>query len=87
MERCVQIPVNQFETFADGLDHAEDLAFDSEGILWAGGEIGQIYRIPDKGKVVEITNGSPSASRNNCSSIRRNSSQLTNRRSFEQSRG
>ena len=32
----MQVPVNQFETYADGLDHAEDLAFDSEGILWAG---------------------------------------------------
>jgi gluconolactonase len=56
MERRVQISVNQFETFADGLDHAEDLAFDSEGILWAGGEMGQVYRIPDKGKVVEVAN-------------------------------
>jgi gluconolactonase len=52
----VQIPVNQFETYADGLDHAEDLAFDNEGILWAGGEIGQVYRIPEKGRVEEVTN-------------------------------
>jgi gluconolactonase len=56
MERRVQISVNQFETFADGLDHAEDLAFDRDGILWAGGEIGQVYRIPEKGKVIEVTN-------------------------------
>lgn len=52
----MQIPVNQFETYADGLDHAEDLAFDSEGILWAGGEIGQVYRIPEKGRVEQVTN-------------------------------
>lgn len=52
----MQIPVHQFETYADGLDHAEDLAFDSEGVLWAGGEIGQIYRIPEKGRVEEVTN-------------------------------
>jgi gluconolactonase len=52
----VQISVNQFETYADGLDHAEDLAFDNEGILWAGGEIGQVYRIPEKGRVEEVTN-------------------------------
>ena len=52
----MQIPINQFETYADGLDHAEDLAFDSEGILWAGGEIGQVYRIPEKGRVEEVTN-------------------------------
>ena len=52
----MQIPVKQFETFADGLDHAEDLAFDKEGILWAGGELGQVYRIPEKGNVEEVTN-------------------------------
>jgi gluconolactonase len=55
MERCVQIPVDEFETYADGLDHAEDLAFDNEGILWAGGELGQVYRIPEKGRVEEVT--------------------------------
>ena len=52
----MQIPVNQFETYADGLDHAEDIAFDNEGILWAGGEIGQVYRIPEKGRIEEVTN-------------------------------
>ena len=56
----MQIPVNQFETYADGLDHAEDLAFDSEGILWAGGEIGQVYRIPEKGQVPAHHPGEPS---------------------------
>jgi gluconolactonase len=50
------IPVDQFETYAEGLDHPEDLAFDAEGILWAGGEIGQIYRIPEKGRLEEVTN-------------------------------
>jgi gluconolactonase len=52
----VRIPVHQFETYADGLDHAEDLAFDNEGVLWAGGEIGQVYRIPEKGRVEEVAN-------------------------------
>lgn len=50
------ISVDQFETYAEGLDHPEDLAFDADGILWAGGEIGQIYRIPEKGRVEEVTN-------------------------------
>jgi gluconolactonase len=50
------ISVDQFETYADGLDHPEDLAFDAEGTLWAGGELGQIYRIPEKGCVEEFTN-------------------------------
>jgi len=52
----MEIPVEQFETYVDGLDHSEDLAFDSEGILWAGGEAGQIYRIPEKGRFEEIVN-------------------------------
>jgi gluconolactonase len=52
----MEISVDQFETYADGLDHSEDLAFDRDGILWAGGEIGQIYRIPEKGRVEEVTN-------------------------------
>jgi gluconolactonase len=50
------ISVDQFETYAYGLDHPEDLAFDAEGTLWAGGELGQIYRIPEKGCVEEFTN-------------------------------
>ena len=52
----MEIPIDQFETYAEGLDHPEDLAFDAEGILWAGGEIGQIYRVPEKGRVEEVTN-------------------------------
>jgi gluconolactonase len=52
----VELSLDQFETYADGLDHSEDLAFERDGILWAGGEAGQIYRIPKKGKVEEITN-------------------------------
>jgi len=31
----MEIPVDQFETYAEGLDHPEDLAFDADGILWA----------------------------------------------------
>jgi gluconolactonase len=55
MELC-EIKLEQFENYAEGLDHSEDLAFDREGILWAGGEAGQIYRIREKGKVEEVTN-------------------------------
>lgn len=46
-----QIPLEQFDVFAEGLDHPEGLAFDTDGSLWAGGELGQIYRINSKGKV------------------------------------
>ena len=52
----MEISIDQFETYADGLDHSEDIAFDREGILWAGGELGQIYRIPEKGRVEEVAN-------------------------------
>lgn len=46
-----QIPLEQFEIFAEGLDHPEGLAFDADGDLWAGGELGQVYKINRKGKV------------------------------------
>jgi gluconolactonase len=49
------IPIDRFEVFAEGLDHPEGLAFDSDGNLWAGGELGQIYRINAKGKVRIVT--------------------------------
>lgn len=50
----MEISITQFETYADGLDHSEDLAFDSDGVLWAGGELGQVYRIPEKGHIEEV---------------------------------
>ena len=43
--------LQEFEVFAEGLDHPEGLAFDADGNLWAGGELGQIYKINPKGKV------------------------------------
>jgi gluconolactonase len=45
------MPLDRFEVFAEGLDHPEGLAFDSDRNLWAGGEEGQIYRIDTKGRV------------------------------------
>jgi gluconolactonase len=49
------VPIDHFEVFAEGLDHPEGLAFDADGNLWAGGELGQIYRINPKGKVRAVT--------------------------------
>jgi gluconolactonase len=46
-----EVPLEKFEIFAEGLDHPEGLAFDVDGNLWAGGELGQIYKINRKGKV------------------------------------
>ncbi len=46
--------MKHFQSFAEGLDHPEGLAFDADGMLWAGGELGQIYRIDRRGRVKEI---------------------------------
>ena len=46
-----EIPIEHFSVFATNLDHPECLAFDGAGILWAGGEAGQIYRIEKDGRV------------------------------------
>ncbi len=51
-----EIPIERFEIFANGLDHPECLAFDPEGLLWAGGEAGQVYRISPEGRVETIAN-------------------------------
>ena len=48
------LDIREFEVFAEGLDHAEGLAFDSAQNLWAGGELGQIYCIDQKGAVKEV---------------------------------
>lgn len=50
-----EVSMDRFEVFVEGLDHPEGLAFDADGNLWAGGELGQIYRINSKGKVRTIT--------------------------------
>ncbi len=53
-----ELGIENFEIYANGLDHPECLAFDREGRLWAGGEAGQVYRIPAGGApeiVAEIT--------------------------------
>lgn len=48
------IPLQRFEVFTEGLDHPEGLAFDRDGNLWAGGELGQVYRIDSKGRSKEV---------------------------------
>jgi gluconolactonase len=57
-----EIAIDAFEVFASGIDHAECVAFDRAGNLWASGEAGQIHRITPDGKPEIIANvGSYSA--------------------------
>ena len=51
-----EIPIENFRIFAANLDHPECLAFDCQGLLWAGGEAGQIYRIDRAGRLETIAN-------------------------------
>jgi sugar lactone lactonase YvrE len=47
------IDPRRINVFAYGLDHPEGIAVHRDGSVWAGGEAGQIYRIPPEGKKVE----------------------------------
>src|SRR4030095_11517298 len=39
------------EVLVDGLDHPEGVAWDpASGVLWAGGEAGQLYRVDLEGR-------------------------------------
>ena len=51
-----EIPIEKFEVFASNIDHPECLAFDCRGVLWAGGEAGQIYRIDGDGRDQTVAN-------------------------------
>jgi len=47
--------LNEFEPFADGLDHPEGVAWGPDGFVYAGGEAGQIYRVNlDDGSFEEV---------------------------------
>ncbi len=52
----MQLTINDVSIFADGLDHPECIAVHPDGSVWAGGEAGQIYKIPTDGKQVEVNN-------------------------------
>lgn len=49
-----EVPIEQFEIYANGLDHPECLAFERNGWLWAGGEAGQVYRISPAGALETV---------------------------------
>jgi gluconolactonase len=45
----------EFDQLADGLDHSEGLAWDPRtGVVYAGGEAGQVYRVTLDGAVTEV---------------------------------
>lgn len=52
----MKIDLKDIETFADGLDHPECIAYHPDGTLWAGGEAGQVYRISPQKSVEEVAN-------------------------------
>jgi gluconolactonase len=47
------VGIDGMKVYAEGLDHPEGLAFSYDGVLWAGGEAGQIYRI-EEGSVQQV---------------------------------
>lgn len=49
-----EIHVSSFRTFADGLDHPEGVSRGPDGLVYAGGEAGQIYKIHSDGTVETI---------------------------------
>jgi gluconolactonase len=46
--------LEHFETFVDGLDHPECVACGPDGLVYAGGEAGQIYRVTLDGQSAQI---------------------------------
>lgn len=47
------INLNRADTFVDGLDHPEGVAYGPDGHIYAGGEAGQIYRIDIGNRAVD----------------------------------
>ncbi len=47
-------PVSEVSNFVTGLDHPEGIAVGRDGVLYAGGEAGQVYRIAPDGSRVDV---------------------------------
>lgn len=50
----MSLTIQDVQIFSEGLDHPECVATHPDGSVWAGGEAGQIYRIPPDGGQPEI---------------------------------
>jgi len=49
------ISLDEMNTFANGLDHPEGVTWGPDGLVYAGGEAGQVYRVAlDSGEVTQI---------------------------------
>lgn len=47
--------IEEFSVVVDGLDHSEDVVRGPDGLMYAGGEAGQVYRVDlNKGEVTEL---------------------------------
>lgn len=50
----MQIPLDQVEDWAVGVDHSEGICLAPDGTIYAGGEDGQLYRISESGEFEEL---------------------------------
>ena len=53
-ERPSLMRIDDFAPFVDGLDHPEGVTADLVGMVYAGGEAGQIYRVSLDGSAEQI---------------------------------
>ncbi len=52
-----EIELEKVSVYVEGLDHSEGVVVAPDGIVWAGGEAGQVYRIdPKSGQPEEVAN-------------------------------
>ncbi len=48
------LDIGSVTTYADGLDHPEGVTVTRDGVVYAGGEAGQVYRVNDDGSVTQV---------------------------------
>lgn len=48
------VPVADLQIHAEGLDHSEGICVTPDGVVYVGGEAGQIYRVDDDGTVTQV---------------------------------